>query len=57
MESDYRYYQRRAAAEWAAAHRAITPQARERRVQLARTYDMRAAEIAGQGSLPLLAMG
>jgi hypothetical protein len=38
VESDYRYYQRRAACEKAAAQRAITPAARERRMTLARTY-------------------
>lgn len=38
MESDYRYYQRRAASEKAAAQRALTPAARERRMTLARTY-------------------
>jgi hypothetical protein len=38
VESDYRYYQRRAACEKAAAQRAVTPAARERRLTLARTY-------------------
>jgi hypothetical protein len=38
VESDYRYYLRRAASEKAAALRAITPAARERRLTLARSY-------------------
>ena len=38
VESDFRYFQRRAACEKAAASRAITPAARERRLTLARTY-------------------
>lgn len=46
MESDFRYYQRRAATEWAAAERAITPQARNRRLELARTYRMKAEQCA-----------
>ncbi len=46
MESDFRYYQRRAAAEWAAAERAVTPQARNRRLELARSYRMKAAQCA-----------
>jgi len=53
VESDYRYYIRRAQAEWSAAQRAVTPQARERRVQLARSYDARAAECAGQMRLSI----
>jgi hypothetical protein len=44
MESDFRYYQRRAAAEWAAAERAVTPQARARRLHLAQTYRMKAQQ-------------
>jgi hypothetical protein len=46
MESDFRYYQRRAATEWAAAERAITPQARTRRLELAKTYRTKAAQCA-----------
>ena len=55
MESDFRYYMRRAAAERSAAQRALTPQARDRRVQLARAYDMKAAQCEGAIQLPLLA--
>lgn len=55
MESDFRYYQRRAATEWAAAERAITPQARNRRLELARTYRMKAAQCGQFEELPLLA--
>lgn len=38
MESDSRYYRRRAVEELAAADRAVTPAARERRLQLADLY-------------------
>jgi hypothetical protein len=38
MESDARFYRRRANEELAAAQRAITPAARERRMQLAGTF-------------------
>ncbi|MES2291049.1 MAG: hypothetical protein V4530_15065 [Pseudomonadota bacterium] len=55
MESDYRYYQRRAAAERLAAQRAVTPQARDRRMNLARVYDMKASNCLEVEPLPLLA--
>jgi hypothetical protein len=38
VESDIRYYTRRAAAEMLAARRAVTPAARERRIMLAESY-------------------
>ena len=38
MESDVRYYSRRAAAELLAAQRALTPEARARRTLLAESY-------------------
>ena len=38
MESDERFYRRRAAEELAAASRAVTNAARERRVQLANVF-------------------
>ena len=38
MESDIRYYRRRAYEEMAAASRAVTEQARARRLQLVETY-------------------
>jgi hypothetical protein len=38
MESNLRYYARRAAAETLAAERAITPEARARRSMLAESY-------------------
>ena len=38
MESDLRYYTRRLGAERLAAQRAITAQARERRLQLVESY-------------------
>lgn len=47
LESDQRYYARRAAFEQTAALRAVTPEARERRTQLARHYATKAQECAG----------
>ena len=38
MESDIRYYRRRACEEMAAATRAVTPAARDRRLQLVDLY-------------------
>jgi hypothetical protein len=38
VESDVRFYRRRASEEMAAAGRAVTDAARERRLQLARIY-------------------
>jgi len=38
VESDIRYYRRRAYEEMAAASRAVTEQARARRLQLVETY-------------------
>ena len=38
MESDARFYRRRANEELAAASRAVTPEARERRMQLASVF-------------------
>ncbi len=47
MESDFRYYSRRAAIEAMAARRALTPEARERRLQLASVYSTKARALAG----------
>ena len=38
METDIRYYRRRACEEMSAASRAVTPQARERRLYLVNVY-------------------
>ena len=38
MEPDVRFYRRRASEELAAARRAVTPAARDRRIQLARAF-------------------
>lgn len=38
MEPDSRFYRRRASEELAAAQRAVTPEARNRRIQLARAF-------------------
>ena len=45
MESDLRYYLRRAAVEQAAAVRALTPAARGRRLMLAEQFSARAREL------------
>ena len=44
MESNQRFYMRRAAEERTAAHRAITPQAREWHAKLAQDFAQRAIE-------------
>ena len=44
MESNQRFYLRRAAEERTAAHRAITPQAREWHAKLAQDFAQRAIE-------------
>ena len=43
MESNQRFYMRRAAEERTAAHRAMTPQAREWHAKLAQDFAERAA--------------
>ena len=45
VESDVRYYRRRACEEMGAARRAVTPAARERRMQLVDLYLQRLAEL------------
>ena len=45
MESDLRYYSRRAAAEQAAAIRALTPEARGRRLMLAEQFAAKARDL------------
>ena len=44
MESDHRYYSRRAAEERRRAARAVTPEARERHNELANLFAVKAAE-------------
>jgi hypothetical protein len=44
MESNQRFYLRRASEERTAAHRAITPQAREWHAKLAQDFAQRAVE-------------
>ena len=44
MESNQRFYMRRAAEERTAAHRAVTPQAREWHHKLAQDFARRAIE-------------
>ena len=48
MESDLRYYQRRAAEERSGAQRAVTAAARERRLVLAESFQRRVAELSCQ---------
>jgi hypothetical protein len=43
MESDFRYYTRRAAEERGRAQRAITDAARQRHLELAQTFAVRAS--------------
>lgn len=44
MESDFRYYSRRAAEEQGRAQRAVTPEARERHHELASLFAAKAAQ-------------
>lgn len=46
MESNLRFYSRRAAEEASAASRAITDAARERRLHLAETYASKVRELS-----------
>ena len=49
MESDFRYYSRRAAEEQCRAARAVTPEARDRHHELANLFAAKAAErVRGQ---------
>jgi hypothetical protein len=47
MESDLRYYARRASEEARAAARSVTPAARARRLMLAAQFSRRLAELGG----------
>ena len=46
MESDLRYYARRAATEAAAAAKAVTPEAQRRRIALAELYSRKVQELS-----------
>jgi hypothetical protein len=48
MESNERYYARRASEELRAAQRAITPEARARRRALAELFEKKARELANE---------
>ncbi|HKX90915.1 MAG TPA: hypothetical protein VJM15_00605 [Sphingomicrobium sp.] len=50
MESDVRFYRRRANEEMAAAGRAVTPAARDRRMQLADAFLERLRELESQSA-------
>lgn len=47
MESDYRYYARRLIIERAAAERALTNEARDRRLKLVESYTRKLEALAG----------
>ena len=47
MESDLRYYARRISMERLAAARALTSEARERRLQLVQSYQAKVAALVG----------
>lgn len=49
MESDVRFFRRRASEEMAAAGRAVTDAARERRMLLARVFLQRVEELERRG--------
>lgn len=49
MESDVRFFRRRASEEMAAAGRAVTDAARERRMILARSFLQRVKELEARG--------
>lgn len=51
MEPDERFYRRRAAEELAAANRAVTDAARDRRVQLAHIFLARLKDIEASAML------
>lgn len=47
LESDLRYYARRLSMERAAAERAVTAEARERRLRLVESYSRKLAALGG----------
>ncbi len=47
MESDLRYYARRISMERLAAARAVTAEARDRRLQLVQSYQAKVAALVG----------
>ncbi len=47
MESDHRYYARRLIIERAAAARALTAEARDRRLRLVETYERKLQALGG----------
>ena len=49
MESDVRFFRRRASEEMAAAGRAVTDAARERRMMLAQAFLQRVEELEARG--------
>ena len=57
MESDVRYYRRRASEELAAAGRAVTEAARERRMIMAGSFRERLKELGESGVAAELSLG
>jgi hypothetical protein len=53
-ESDVRFYRRRANEEMAAAERAVTPEARDRRMQLAGTFLERLKDLESRSAFDWL---
>ena len=51
MESNERYYARRAAEELRAADRAVTAEARARRHALAEAFQLKARQCGGRGTM------
>ncbi|HEX8238468.1 MAG TPA: hypothetical protein VF574_01880 [Allosphingosinicella sp.] len=49
MESNERYYARRAGEEWRAVERALTPAAKARHRELAEAFQLKALECGGIG--------
>ena len=54
MESNHRYYQRRALEELQAAARAVTPEARARRHALADSFARKAAQLQPEPNRALI---
>ena len=57
MESDIRFYRRRACEEMAAASRAVTEAARQRRLQLVETYIQHLKELKAPSPFSEYEMG
>ena len=56
MESNQRFYLRRAAEERTAAHRAVTPQARDWHSKLAHDFAQRAIDCGATGAVAVVGL-